>query len=197
MAGSLVATLISYRFLFHGTTGTWNTSGIQIYSRGVFLISRTGLYIMSNSWIQVAHNTSLTQSTPTPRLPSHKILEEGCRLIQMCSMDRIPWTSPSERISLTSHMCLSLVSMHLCSPLISNLDLRVSWAFPIPTTSRFNSKLWIVTSIWVPVQIRCRHGLLNNIAAVLFLYLLVVAVRVSQEFKAATFTHHMVLTPTY
>lgn len=194
MAGSSAVTLISYRFLFLGTNGTWNTSRIQIYSPGQFLISRTGLYIMSNSWIQVAHNTSWTLLTLTPRLLSLIILEEGCRQTPMYSMDQTLWTSPLERISLTSPTCHSPEWTHSCSPLISSWEIRVSWVCLTPSTSRSKRQLWIVTSTWAPP--RCKRGLLSNTAAASFSYLLAPAVRIRAVFRAGTYTHHTVLMPT-
>lgn len=147
---------------------------------------------MNNSWIPVVHNIFWTQLIPTPS-PSIKIIEEEtCRLTRMFSMALTPWTSRSERTLPISHTFLSPESTRMCSPSISNWEVRDSLGYLTPTLSRCNRQRCRPPAIstWVPARIR--YGPLNNTAAALYLFRLVRKKIFMEVFKEGIFTHHMV-----
>lgn len=148
---------------------------------------------MNNSWIPVVHNIFWTQLIPTLS-PSIKIIvEEICRLTRMFSMGLTPWTSRSERTLPISPTSLSPESTPMCSPSISNWEVKDSLEYLTPTLSRYNRQRChpAAISIWVPARIR--YGPLNNTAAALYLFLLVSKKIFMEEYKEGIFTHHMVL----
>jgi hypothetical protein len=147
---------------------------------------------MNNSWIPVVHNIFWTQLIPT-RSPSIKIIEEEtCRLTQMFSMAPTPWTSRSERTLPISPTFLSPESTHMCSPSISNWEVRDSLGYLTHSLSRCNRQRCnlAVISIWVLARIR--FGPLNNTVAALYLFLLVRKKIFMEVFKEGIFTHLMV-----